>query len=172
VPNQNPGKFLGTDEEKKIAKMLREAERAKLDKQKDRYNLPPVAPGFLRGIAINVRPHEEPCEFGTLQVIEFELSETPKGPGVPVRMAGTYFNHRLSAGTLLDVPDPTPHIRPITPDAVVHSGSGGENELRAYYPGRGETPRRITLMLGVLGIVVPIAFTIGLIVLLYKLHIV
>ena len=118
-----PGSFTGTKEEAKINKLVRAAEIAKLEKVKDRFNLKPVAKGFVRGMAIHVRQHEEPGEFGVLQVIEFELSDTPKGPGIPVRMAGTYFNHRLIEGSVLDVPDPTPHVRPIATDVASHPRS-------------------------------------------------
>src|SRR5947209_3404360 len=115
---KDPGAFLGTEEEARVAKLVREAEQAKLAKTKDRFNLPPVRKGYLRGFAINIRRTEQPCEFGTLQIAEFELADTRKGPGVPLRMAGTYFTGHIMDGTLLDVPDPTPNVRPIVTDVV------------------------------------------------------
>ena len=161
------GNFMGTKEEAQIAKLLRAQEIAKLEKNKDKWNLPPVEKGCLRGFALNVRQFDEPCEYGNLQVIEFEVSDTLKGPGVPVRMAGTYFSGRIKDGTVVDVPDPTPAVRPITPDMIYHSHSRGENEVRAFYPGRGETPRSKSLLLGLLGLGLPAVAFVGVIAMLH-----
>lgn len=166
-----PG-FKGTKEEAQIAKLLREKEIAKLQKNKDRWNLPPIEKGWVRGMVIKLRPHDEPCPYGTLQVLEFEVADGPKVPGIPVRMTGTYFNSRLIEGQILDVPDPTPSVRPITPDIVYRSHSARESELRAFYPGRGEKPRRFSLMLGLLGLGVPAVALIVAIIALHVFHIV
>jgi hypothetical protein len=166
-----PGTFLGTKEEAALARLVKETNKAKIEKEKDRFNLPPVGPGYVRGIVINLRPYDVPCEFGVLQVVDFEIADTPKGPGVPVRMTGTYFNTRLRAMTVLDVPDPTPSVRPITPN-IVYSAHDHEHEIQAFYPGRGETPRRTTLTLGLLGLIVPVVFVIVSVIVLYAFHIV
>jgi len=126
----------------RLAKLVHDAEQAKRE-HKDRWGLPPVEKGWLRGHAVGVSHRDEPCEFGTLEILEFELSDTPRGNGIPVRMAGTYFNFKLAEATVVDVPDPSPAVRPITPYQVFLSHHGRKMELQAYYPGRDMiTPRR------------------------------
>jgi hypothetical protein len=161
------GNFMGTREEAEVARLLRQAEIAKLERNKDKWNLPPVQPGWLRGFVIDLRRFEVPCEFGMLQIIDFELSETLRGPGVPVRMTGTYFSNRLREGNVLDVRDETPSVRPIETSLATFSRSGGAIKLRAFYPGRGDPPRRRNLMLGVLGLAVPAICFVGVIAMLH-----
>lgn len=164
--------FKGTKEEQMIAKLLREEEVAKLEKNKDKFNLAPVKKGWLRGFVINMRQSEEQCEYGLLQILEFEISDTLKGPGVPVRMSGTYFSGRLMDGAIVEVADPTPSVRPVTPDLLFRPHTPGENELRAFFPGRGETPRRKTLTLGMLGLLLPVIGLIAALIALYVLDII
>ena len=164
--------YKGTAETAKLKKLLRDAERAKIEKIKDRFNLRPAEKGFLRGHAINIRQSEQPCDFGTLQILDFEISDTMKGPGVPVRMAGTYFSRKLWEGTVMDVPDPTPDIRPITPDVIYTAHDHDVDQIRAFYPGRGETPRRKTLIMGLLAMGIPAVLAFAIIVALHLFHVV
>jgi hypothetical protein len=164
--------FLGTSEEKRVKELLRAADRAKIEKIKDRFGLLPVKKGFLRGFAVNVRESEEPCEYGTLRVLEFEISDERKGgDGVPVRVTGTYLSRRVGSGEVVDVEDPTPHIRPITPNYVYAAYDHSMNTLRAFYPGRDDTPRRKDLTNALLTIGLPVVLVIVVVVVLQVSHV-
>jgi hypothetical protein len=133
----------------------------------DRWHLPPVAKGWLRGNALNIRQSEVPCEFGMLQILDFDLTADPKEPGVPVRMAGTYFTNRLIEGQVMDVPDPTPSARPITPIQIFFSHSNHDTDLKSYYPGRDAMPRGKGALLGLLAVGGPIVATLATIAVLH-----
>ncbi len=122
----------------------------------DRWGLVPVEQGWLRGAANNVRQREDICEFGTLQILEFDLKPAPEEPGVPVRMDGTYFTSRLIEGQVMDVPDPTPDIRPVTPRQIFYAHSSRSIDLMSYYPGRDAMTKRKGMTLGFLALGGPV----------------
>ncbi len=155
----------------RLHKLVRQAEIAKMT-DRDRWNLPPIEKGWLRGAAQNVRQSEETCEFGMLQVLEFDLVTDPKQPPVPVRMTGTYFTTRLLDTHVMDVPDPTPTVRPVTPVQIFFSHSNRETELRSYYPGRDAQTKRAGAMLGLAAVGGPIlALVVSLAVLRFAFHV-
>jgi len=118
----------------------------------DRYNLPPVAKGWVRGVITNPRNSEGACQFGTLMIVEFDLVADPEQPPVPVRMSGTEFSHRVLAGDVIDIRDPTPSARPLTPERYVVANASPPFEVIAYYPGRGVPPARVGTLLGWLAV--------------------
>jgi hypothetical protein len=163
--------FRGTKEASRLAGLVRAAEEASR-KTKDRWNLPPIEKGWLRGHAMNIRKSEETCEFGILEVLEFELCEKPDKPGIPVRMSGTYFGNRMLDGTVMDVPDPDPSVRPITPTKIYFSHHRRAIELSSYYPGRDDTPPNVDRLRSILVLVGPaVALVAILCVLYFGLHI-
>jgi hypothetical protein len=119
---------------------------------KDRWNLKPVRKGWRRGMVTKLRHSEEPCEFGMLLIMDFELSEDPEQPGIPVRMSGTQFSDALFEGTVVEIADPTPDQRPIIATQVRFSHYAGDATLRAHYPGRGEMPAGRRTLLGLLAL--------------------
>jgi hypothetical protein len=122
----------------------------------DRWHLPPVGAGWLRGSVANLRQTEELCEFGTLQILEFDLMTGPKEAGVPVRMDGTYFTNRLIEGQVMDVPDPDPERRPVTPRQIFYSHSHRQEGMKSYYPGRDAMTKTRGALLGLLAVGGPI----------------
>jgi hypothetical protein len=124
-------------------------------RKRDRFNLAPVRQGWVRGRVARLRQREEACEFGKLLVLEFDLVDDPEQPPIPVIMAGTEFNGRLMDGDVVEMADPAPSVRPITPLQIVHSFSDPANVVVAYYPGRGTPSRRFTTLIGWLAIAGP-----------------
>lgn len=157
------------EEQEKLARLLREAEQAKHGKYKDKYNLRPVAKGYLRGQAFDIRSTEYPSKLGIVKILEFELRENPKEKGVPVRMEGTYFNSRLIEHTVVDVPDPDPSVRPIRTDIIYFSHHGRKMGVQAYNPGRDPEPRRVSLIRGLVVLILPIIATIVAIAALWRI---
>ncbi len=158
--------FIGTKEAARLAGLVRKAEEAGR-KTKDRWGLPPVEKGWLRGQAMDVRKWEETCEYGVLEVMEFELREDPQVPGVPVRMSGTYFNNRILDGAVMDVPDPDPTVRPLTPNKIYFSHHFRAIDLTAFYPGRDAVPPRTDRMRSMLVLVLPAVALIAILCVLY-----
>jgi len=156
---------------KRLHKLVAKQEVAKMPAV-DRWGLVPVEPGWLRGAANNVRQSEDICEFGTLQILEFDLTPAPDEPGVAVRMDGTYFTNRLIEGQTMDVPDPTPDIRPVTPRQIFYAHSGRNIDLMSYYPGRDAMTKRKGATMAFLAMGGPvIALVLALLVLHYGLHV-
>lgn len=170
--------FKNAAEAARLAQLVHEAERKKRDaKGKDRWGLPPVGKGWVRGRVANVKSWDEPCPFGMLQVVEFDLVDDPKQPGVPVRISGTDIDNRVMEGQVLDVPDPKPSVRPIAAMRAVHShtlsdGRDRVQGIKAYYPGRDDAPPRRMLTLAALMVLVPAAITAVAVVGLHLLHVV
>ena len=155
-----------TPEAERLEKLVREAARAKRT-ETDRWGLTPIEKGWLRGHAMNVRQWEDACQFGKLLVIEFELRETMKSKGVPVRMEGTYFTGRIHEGAVMDVPDPDPTVRPVRPEKIYVSQSYRKHEFVAFYPGRDLPPQRRTLVQAVLAVTVPFLIFVGIVAVLH-----
>ena len=172
--------FRNANEAARLNKLVNDARRAKREAsptKRDRWGLPMPPKGWVRGMVSNVRSSDEPCPFGTLQVLEFELRDDPQQPGVPVRMAGTNFDRLVVGGEVMDVRDPTPSVRPIEAVRGVFShtrymAEEGIQEIKAYYPGRDDmTPRR-NLALATAMVVVPVVLLIVAVVMLrYVFHI-
>lgn len=159
-----------TAESARLHQLIREAEQAKRPK-KDRWGLTPIEKGWVRGHVVDLRQWDEPCEFGILQIMEFDLREDKRQPGIRVRMSGTYFNTRLLEGSVIDVPDPTPSVRPMTPNHVFTAHNNREHEISAYYPGRGAVRQRSTLIMALLATIVPAAVVLVIFALMhYVLH--
>lgn len=153
-------------EAQRLAGLVRKAEEARRGK-KDRFGLPPIEKGWLRGQAVNIRKREETCEYGVLEVMEFDLLVDPEPPGVPVVMSGTYFNNRMLDGSVMDVPDPAPTVRPVTPDKIYFSHHFRAVDLTAFYPGRNSTPPSTDRMRSMLALVLP---GVALIVIIFMLY--
>ena len=170
--------FKNAAEAARLAQLVHEAERKKRDaKGLDRWGLPPVGKGCVRGRVANVKSWDEPCPFGMLQVIEFDLVDDPKEPGVPVRISGTDIDNRVMEGHVLDVQDRNPSIRPIPATGAVHSyslydGRGMVQSIKAYYPGRDDAPPRRNRVLAAMMVLVPVAITAAAVVGLHLLHII
>ena len=96
-----------------------------------------------------------------LHILEFDLTDDPAAPGVPVRMTGTEFTGRLLGGEVMDVPDPTPSVRPITPTTIYHAHHGRDWELTAHYPGRDAVTPRANAINGALAVGGPILFVLA-----------
>jgi hypothetical protein len=140
---------------KRLHKLVAKQQAARMPVA-DRWGLVPVEAGWLRGSAYNVRQSETICEFGTLQVLEFDLVPAPGEPGVPVRMDGTYFTNRLIEGQVLDVPDPTPDTRPVSPRQIFYAHSNRTIDLMSYYPGRDAMTKRKGATMGLLALGGPV----------------
>lgn len=166
-----------TPEAARLEKLVLAAATAKRA-NKDAWGLQPVEKGWLRGRVENLRQWDEPCEFGTLQVIEFDLqgvpaANTPKPAPVPVRMSGTYFNTQLRDGQVVDVADPSPPVRPLTPIKIFFSHHNRTIELKSYYPGRGSMTQRTSLKLALLAVFAPIVVAMSIVAALrYVFHII
>jgi len=158
--------IYGSKERDRLTGLIEASEKAKLGKR-DAWNLPPVEKGWLRGHAVNVTQHEEAGEFGTLLVMDFELRADPKQPGIPVRMTAVYFTHRLMEGQLMDVPDPTPNIRPVTPEQIFFAGLRRAAEITAHYPGRRIMTQRRNFALAALAVGGPAVVLVGIVAVLH-----
>ena len=158
--------YRDSKEARRLAGLVHKAETARL-KRPDRWGLQPVARGWLRGQVANLRQWDEPCEYGMLQIMEFDLCPERDKPGVPVRMTATYFGNRLMDGQVIDIPDPTPSVRPITPNRAIFSHSNPQAQLVAYYPGRDAESLETSRLLAASALIVP-AIALGM--LLVALH--
>jgi hypothetical protein len=156
--------FKNAAEAQRLAKLVHEQEQQKLGAEgKDRWGMPKVPRGFLRGRAMNPRTWDETCEFGVLHNLQFDLVDDPEQAGIPVLMQGTDFNDRLMEGSVVDVPKPRTDARPIHTNFLyfshtVRDGKGKIHTLKAYYPGRDDAPRRVNIALASLMVLVPTAF--------------
>ncbi len=93
-----------------------------------------MARGFVRGRVCNLRNSETVGDYGMVMVLDFDLFIDDGLPTVPVRMTGTDFFGRVMTDHVLDVPDPDPSVRPITPWRVTVSHDANQ-EIIAHYPG-------------------------------------
>jgi len=138
----------------------------------DRFRLPPIEKGWVRGRAVNIRQAEEACEYGILQILDFDVDAGTGEPPIPVRMTGTDFTNRLVEGHVMDVPDPTPEVRPITPRQIFYSHSNRNTDLKSYYPGQDALTKRAGAINGVLAIGGPVvALIASLLVLHFVAHV-
>jgi hypothetical protein len=103
--------------------------------KKDRWGQTPVAPGHVRGSATNLRRWEDVGTYGPVQVVAFDLWVDKNVPLVPVRMTATDFQGRVVEGSVYDVPDPDPQVRPLQPWRITHADNS-EAEVIAHFPGR------------------------------------
>jgi hypothetical protein len=121
-------------------------------------DLPPVRPGFIRGLVANIRNSTEECQYGELLILDFDLHAKGGGTIASVQMRGTDFSRHLRHGALVDVPDPDPTVRPIVTKRL-YTPREGREALVAYYPGaegrsrRGERLYGFALVLGGLALV-------------------
>ena len=164
--------YEGSKEQARLGALVAAQERAKAKAgkrgKKDKWGLRPIGKGWLRGHAMNIRIWEEADEVGMVRVMQFELRENPKEPGVPVRMTATEFNRNMGEGELMDVRDPDPSVRPITPYQIFFSRADRrDGDLTAHYPGRGMMAPRRNLAMGLLVIGAPIVFLLAAVAVLY-----
>jgi hypothetical protein len=153
--------------QQRLARLVNQQQSARR-KTKDHWGLTPIERGWVRGRAMNVRQSEQTCEYGVLNILEFEMFTDPKQPGIAVRMQGTTIDGRVMDGQVVDIPDPTPNVRPMQPDKVYFSHHVDRKYyVSANYPGRTVmTPRR-NLMLATAAIGGPIAAILGIVALLH-----
>jgi hypothetical protein len=160
------------EEQARLARLVGEQEAAKARKR-DAFGLSPIGRGFVRGRATNIRQSETTCEYGVLVILEFDLLIDPTQPPIPVHMEGTTIDGRLLDGHVVDLADPTPSRRPITPDRVYFSHHlDRKHYIASNYPGRRMSTPRQSLMQGMLVVGVPMVLILGLVAMLnYVFHI-
>ncbi len=100
----------------------------------DRFGLPPVKRGMLRGKIRDVRHSIVEGAYGQMQVIDFNLYTAPKQPPVPVQMRGNDFTTPVRDDWVIDVADPDPTIRPLLTRRITLPHNPG-TEVVSYYPG-------------------------------------
>lgn len=122
----------------------------------DRWGLLPVRPRHVRGIVRNVRITEDVSPYGPMLVVDYDLWTDDGVPNIPVRMTGTDFMNRIIPENLLDVPDPDPGVRPITPTRVT-SAHNDDHEIVAHYPGRSASIHPRGLAWTVMVVLIPFA---------------
>lgn len=103
----------------------------------DEYGLPPPRKGVLRGFVRDLRFSQEESAVGRIQIVDFNLHFRGDRLPVPVRMRGSDFTDHLVDGWLMDVPDPDPKLRPITPRRITAPWHEGL-EVTSYYPGQDD----------------------------------
>jgi len=164
------------EHERKVHHMAAQKRRAKLTGKLDHWGMPEVPKGWLRGEAWDIQQWDQPCPYGMLQIMEFELRPDHKTPGVKVRMNGTYLDNRLMDGQVMDVPDPDPSKRPIEPVSIIFPWTrySGERIYRmtAFYPGRQDESLTRSRWLGMLALALPaLGLAVAVVLLRYVYHV-
>ncbi len=108
--------------------------------EKDQWGMPPARQGYLRGRVQNIQRRAEPCEYGELEIVDFDLCAPDRSVIAVVQMRGTDFSQPILAEALMDVLDPDPRVRPILARHL-HNSFDFENKVTSFYPGRDEPPQ-------------------------------
>lgn len=119
----------------------------------------PVRAGRLRGQIRNVRRSFDVSDFGEVTVIDFDLFVDDDLPMVPVRMSGIDFMNEPHEGSIVDVRDPDPTVRPIVAYRLDFPPNY-EHDVVCYYPGRDDLPPARQRLNGLLMVFGPILFAV------------
>ncbi|HET9019450.1 MAG TPA: hypothetical protein VFN46_07690 [Acetobacteraceae bacterium] len=123
--------------------------------RRDRWGLPPVRGGWVRGQVRNFRRGYEISEYGDVFVWDFDLFVDDDQPLVAVRMRGTDFQGGPGEGEIVELRDPDPTVRPIETTRLEFPNSPGRDAV-SFYPGRDDIPEARQRMNGLVVIVGPI----------------
>ncbi|MBN9508607.1 MAG: hypothetical protein J0I21_05740 [Alphaproteobacteria bacterium] len=112
-------------------------------------------PGHVVGVVANLRRSTEPCAYGELHVLEFDLLRPHGAAPIPVRMRGMSFSRDLFVGQMVEVRDPDPETRPVVTRRLDYPPLYN-TELVSFYPGEGETPRGLSRFWALVMLLVPV----------------